>query len=93
MNQVLFQTNTLLRKLEQQIQKLAEPSRLFRAPVPHTLCRWANAHLPNDYTVVGRAIQVTDPYGHVDVLALPKEFVVPPLDGIEAFRAAINSEH
>lgn len=92
MNQVLFQTNTLLRKLEEQIQKLAEPVRLFRAPILHALCRWANAHLPNEYTVFGRAIHVTDPYGHVDALELPNDFVVPPLDGIEAFRAAINSE-
>jgi hypothetical protein len=92
MAQVLFQTNELLRRLEEQIQKLAEPIRLFRAPVLHSLCRWANTKLPNEYAVVGHVIAVTDPFGHVDTLGLPKGFVVPPLDGIEAFRAAINSE-
>lgn len=46
MNQVHFQANTLLCKLEEQRQKLAEPVRLFRAPVLHVLCRWANSHLP-----------------------------------------------
>ncbi|HEY8162874.1 MAG: hypothetical protein ACR650_10290 [Methylocystis sp.] len=66
MAQALFQTSELLRGLEGHVQKLAEPIRLFRAPVLHSLCRWANTKLPNEYAVVGHAITVTGPYGHVD---------------------------
>ncbi len=90
--QTLFQANMLLAKLEEQIEQIAEPVRLFRGPVLDMICRWANTHLPNEYAVVGKTIVESDAYGQVGVLGLPAQFVIPPLDGIETFRRAINIE-
>lgn len=92
MQLVLWQTNDLLEKLEKMIEKLAEPVRLFRGPVLSTVCRWANAHndLHSVYRATGKTIEETDVCGAVRTLQLPPSFHVPSLDGIEAFRDAIN---
>lgn len=93
MKQVLWQANTLLDRLEEQIAKLAEPIRLFRSPVLHTISRWASEHprLRCEYEVVGKTtIQETDPDSVVRTISLPENFVAPSTDGIEAFRRAIS---
>jgi hypothetical protein len=92
MKLALWQANDLLTKLETQIEQLAEPARLFRAPVLSMICRWANAHhdLRSEFVVIGKAIQETNSRGIVRTIHLPPGFSVPDLEGIEKFRDAIN---
>jgi hypothetical protein len=92
MKLTLWQANTLMDKLEEQIARVSEPLRLFHCPTLEMICRWANAHpkLRCKYVVVGKTIQETDPNGVVRTLALPGEFAIPSAGGIEEFRKAIN---
>jgi len=92
MTSTLRQANTLLDALDNQIERLREPTILFQPHILEMICNWANNHpkIEYKYAVTGNSLKQSGYEGISCIIGLPKTFELPDTKGIEEFRRAIN---
>lgn len=91
MAKLLKQVSTLLDRLEQQIDCLAELPRFFHPSTLSTVATWATANkLAGSYEAGSGSLKFHPNLGEVTEIRLPQPYDVPSRAGIEKLRAAIN---
>jgi hypothetical protein len=93
---VFSRMNALLDVVREAIQDVREADAFFRHNSLSVLVEWANSHakIKQRFKVSGRGIVEDDPmrlFGTPPAATLPNSFMVPSVDGLEAFVAAVNA--